>query len=96
MAVRVLAEAFQLLGDVSAPTTTFVQMEATALRMPFGDLQREFRQESLLRNVILRYVQTQAYISAPLTACNRMHTVDQRMARWLLMVSDRVQANPFT
>ena len=90
-----LIEAFQLLGDGSAPTTACVQMEATALRMPFEELQREFRRETVLRDVILRYVQTQAYTGAPLTACNRMHTVEQRMVRWLLMVSDRVQMNPF-
>lgn len=90
-----IAEVLQLLGDVSAPTTSFVQMKATALRMPFEDLLREFQQESVLRDVILRYVQTQTYTSASLTACNRLHTVEQRMARWLLMVADRVEKNPY-
>ena len=90
-----LVEAFHLLGGASSPTKAFVQVEATALRMPFVELKRLFLENGPLQPVLLAYVQGQGFAGGPLIACNRLHEVEARMARWLLMVADRLQGNVF-
>jgi CRP-like cAMP-binding protein len=91
-----LVEAMHLLGEAEAPNTAFVQVEGTALRMSFTELQRRFASDPALVSVILSYVQTVTYSSTQLTACNRLHEVEARMARWLLMVQDRMESNVFS
>lgn len=90
-----LVEALHLLGSVNAVTKAFVQVEGEALRMPFAELQKQFMECEPLRVVVLAYVQTQAFAGAPLIACNRLHEVEARTARWLLMVADRMSGGVF-
>ena len=90
-----LVEAFHLLGPASVPTTAFVQVEGTALRMSFADLKKEFLSNEPLRTLVLRVVQGQGLMVNQLAACNRLHEIEERLARWLLMVSDRVKADQF-
>lgn len=78
-----------LLGPLPVQAHAFVQLEGTALRMPMADLRREFESDPELRTAILTYAQHQELVSQQLTACNRKHSVEQRLARWLLMVQDR-------
>jgi CRP-like cAMP-binding protein len=87
-----LVESFHLLGQAKIPTRCFIQMDATALRMPFKDLQKEFLEQPDLRSAVLQCVQSQGFILGQLAACNRLHEAEQRLARWLLMVRDRVQS----
>jgi CRP-like cAMP-binding protein len=90
-----LVEAFHLLGPASAQTTAFIQSAGTALRIPFAELKKEFLANEALRSVILRFVQGQGLMLSQLAACNRLHEIEERLARWLLMVSDRIGANEF-
>ena len=90
-----LVEAFHLLGPASVPTTAFVQVEGTALRMSFADLKKEFLSNEPLRTLVLRLVQVQSLMVNQLAACNRLHEIEERLVRWLLMVSDRVKADRF-
>ena len=90
-----LVEAFHLLGPASVPTTAFIQVEGTALRMSFADLNKEFLSNELLRSLILRNAQGQGLIVNQLAACNRLHEIEERLARWLLMVSDRMASDKF-
>ena len=90
-----LVEAFHLLGPARIQTTGFVQLAGTALRMPFADLQREFLGSEVVRSLILQAVQAQGLILNQLAACNRLHEVEERLARWLLMVQDRVESEKF-
>jgi len=90
-----MVEAFHLLGPASSPTTAFLQVSGTALRMPFADLQKEaFRLEPLLR-CILEFVQRHNFTLNQLAACNGLHEIEERLARWLLMVEDRVDSPRF-
>ncbi|HEY0785072.1 MAG TPA: Crp/Fnr family transcriptional regulator [Acidobacteriaceae bacterium] len=85
-----VAEALHLLGPALLQTTCFMQIAGTGLRMRFGHFQQQlFGNEQLLRPV-LGYVQYQALVLAQVAACNRLHEVQERFARWLLMVADRV------
>lgn len=85
-----MPEALHLLGPQTGDTRCFMQVDGTALRMDFKRFQEEFLRNSVLRDLVLRYVQYESLITAQLVACNRLHEVEARLARWLLMVSDRI------
>jgi CRP-like cAMP-binding protein len=90
-----LVESFHLLGQARVPNRCFMQMEGTALRMPFKELQTEFNRSEALHHAILQCVQSQGFILGQLAACNRLHDAEQRLARWLLMVRDRANGDTF-
>jgi len=90
-----LVESFHLLGKASIPSRCFIQMEATALRMPYKELQKEFVENEELRDAVLQAVQSQSCILGQLAACNRLHEAEERLARWLLMVRDRVESENY-
>lgn len=90
-----LVESFHLLGDARIPNRCIVQMESTALRMPFKELQKEFQECQELRDCVLQGVQSQGAILGQLAGCNRLHEAEARLARWLLMVRDRTEVDTF-
>lgn len=90
-----LVEAFHLLGNARIPTRCFMQIEGTALRIPFKDLQKEFYESEELRDCVLQGVQSQGAIIGQLAACNRLHEAEERLARWFLMVRDRIENDTF-
>jgi CRP-like cAMP-binding protein len=79
-------------GCESTQTEYIVQVSGTAVRVPADLLLGEFDRNKALRDVLLRY--TQSYIAqlSQNVACNRRHTLDQRLARWLLEVQDRLHS----
>lgn len=85
-----LVEAAHLLGDGSIPTTGFMQVHGGALRMDFLELKRAFVRSPVLRARILEFVQMQGSIMSQGAACNRRHRLEARLAKWLLMIQDRV------
>lgn len=90
-----IVEAMHLLGSASSPTTVFIQVAGTALRMPFPEFANEtFRSEPLLR-LVLEFVQRHNFALTQLAACNGLHEIEERLARWLLMVQDRLESPKF-
>ena len=90
-----LVECFHLLGNARIPTRCFMQIGGTAMRIPFRELQKEFQENPELRECILQGVQSQGAILAQLAACNRLHEAEERLARWFLMVRDRIDTDSF-
>ncbi len=90
-----LVESFHLLGAARVPNRCIVQMESTALRMSFKEVQKEFHENQELRECVLQGVQSQSAILAQLAGCNRLHEAEARLARWLLMVRDRTEGSTF-
>ena len=90
-----LVESFHLLGGGRIPNRCIVQMESTALRMPFKELHREFQESQELRDCVLQGVQSQCAILGQIAGCNRLHEAEARLARWLLMVRDRTEGDTF-
>ncbi len=90
-----LVESFHLLGSARIPTRCFMQIGGSALRMPFKELQKEFQENQELRECVLQGVQSQGAILAQLAACNRLHEAEERLARWFLMVRDRIDSDTF-
>jgi len=81
----------QLLGNLPVNSSCFMQVAGTGLRLPFAEMREEFEQNADMRRAILAFAEHQALMMGQLASCNRRHIVDQRLARWLLMVQDRVQ-----
>lgn len=91
-----LAESMHLLGPVRVPNSCFMQVAGTALRMRFSDVQEEFNTSEPFRNLVLQSIQIQGLTLEQLAACNRLHEAEQRLARWLLMVEDRVGESSYS
>ncbi|MBB5061608.1 CRP-like cAMP-binding protein [Granulicella aggregans] len=77
-----------LLGPTKIATECFVQLNATALRIPFAFLLEAFHTNEEIRGRLLEFTQEQAVTLGQLAACNRLHETEQRLARWLLMAQD--------
>ena len=78
-----------ILGEVSSPHRRVVQVEGEAYRIRADDLVAAVAKLNTLRRVLLKYVQAVIIQTSQLGVCNATHTVDQRVARWLIMAQDR-------
>jgi len=56
-------------------------------------LKTEFQQGGSLQSLLLRYTQALYAQTSQTAACNALHQLDERLARWLLLVYDRVESN---
>jgi CRP-like cAMP-binding protein len=84
-----------ILGADSTPNQGLIQAEGEALRMSSEDVRTEFRKSGKLRDLLLRYTHTLFTQVAQTAACNRLHSIEQRLARWLLLTQDRVNSDEF-
>jgi CRP-like cAMP-binding protein len=75
-----------------------VQLEGSMVRCPIELLQWEFRQSEHVRNLFVSYSETLLSQVQQTVACNAMHSTEERICRWLLMMHDRAQgeALPYT
>lgn len=84
-----IAECKELLGPHSALIRCIAQVGGTALRMRFTEFEELFHTDADLRGLVLRCAQYDAYALTQLVTCNGLHQIEERLARWLLMVQDR-------
>ncbi len=82
--------AIHLLGNFPVPTNCFIQLEATALRIPMPVFQAAFRSSEEIRQRVLECAQRQCNGISQVAGCNRLHEAEARLARWLLTAQDRV------
>jgi CRP-like cAMP-binding protein len=71
----------------------FAQIPGESLRLGVDAFLKALRREPSLRSLLFRYAGTLFLLTAQSAACNRLHTIDERCARWLLMTQDRVGAD---
>lgn len=83
------------MGVDTSRTRALVQGPGTAARMRSAALRRESRQPGMLPRLLQRYSHSLLTQISQSAACNRFHTVDARLARWLLMTHDRVRSDEF-
>jgi CRP-like cAMP-binding protein len=83
------------LGAQLSPFRTQVQGSGSALRMHSKAFVSAFRSSAALRKVVLAYVLTLTVQISQTAACNRFHSIEARLARWLLMVRDRLSSDHF-
>ncbi len=81
------------LGGDTMPGCAVVQAGGSAFRMPAAALRKEFAQGGPLQRVLLRYAQAFLIQIAQTAVCNRLHGIEKRLCRWLLMSHDRVRSD---
>ncbi|MCA1727133.1 MAG: Crp/Fnr family transcriptional regulator [Actinobacteria bacterium] len=83
-------------GDkVPAVMSSIYQVEGSALRVPAREFVRLQHEQFALRDVTIAFLQSFVAQTAQAVACNRLHTIPQRLARWLLGFHDRVDGDEF-
>lgn len=83
------------LGSLVTPDRALVQIPGSAMRMKTSDLRKELRFGSPLQRLLLSYTQVLLAVISQSVACSQHHSVRQRLARWLLAMSDRAESNEF-
>lgn len=85
-----------VMGEASAPRRALVRHAGRAWQIRAECLRNEFQRSSESQLVLLRYTQALLTQIAQTAVCNRHHTVDQQLCRWLLMSLDRLPSNELT
>ncbi len=78
------------MGGDSTPSSASVQTSGYAYRLERHVLLQEFNRGGLTQRLLLRYTQALMTQVAQTAACNRHHSIEQRLCRWLLLTLDRV------
>jgi CRP-like cAMP-binding protein len=81
------------MGGDTTPNRAVVQGAGDAVRMKAGVLRDEFRRGGLFQSLLLRYTQALITQMSQTAVCNRLHTVEQQLCRWLLLMRDRLEAD---
>jgi CRP-like cAMP-binding protein len=83
------------LGNPKSPVRALVQGAGSALQMNATRFRREFARDPLLRRALYRYLNALMAQITQTAVCNRFHRVEARLARWLLMTSERIRSEQF-
>jgi CRP-like cAMP-binding protein len=78
------------MGGGSTPSRAVVQSAGTAVRLPVKALMQEFNRGGPAASILLRFTQALITQMTQTAACNRHHTIDQQLCRWLLLSMDRL------
>jgi CRP-like cAMP-binding protein len=78
-----------------APYTCLIQIPGEGLRLRADVLRAEFNRGGQLQDVLLRYTHALFAQISQSAVCNRFHTVEARLGRWLLVIRDRVKSETF-
>jgi CRP-like cAMP-binding protein len=81
------------MGGETTPSRAVVQSAGVAYRLPGSVLKEEFRRGGATQQLLLRYTQALLTQMAQTAVCNRHHSVDQQLCRWLLLSLDRLSSN---
>jgi CRP-like cAMP-binding protein len=81
------------MGGESTPSRAIVQCAGRAYQLPGQILKDEFKRNGTMQVLLLRYTQALITQMAQTAVCNRHHSVDQQLCRWLLLSLDRLPTN---
>ena len=81
------------MGGQSTVSRAVVQSAGQALRIKASILREAFNHSSALSTILLKYTQALMTQMAQVAVCNRHHTLDQQLCRWLLQTLDRIDGN---
>ena len=81
------------MGGETTPSEAIVQHAGSCLRMNASILKREFSRGGMFQQILLHYTQALITQMAQTAVCNRHHTVDQQLCRWLLLSIDRLPSD---
>ncbi len=81
-----------LLGGRASAQHVVMQLPGAAHHISAWRCKAVFEQNAAVRATLLRFIEDLLNLSSQTAACNRLHSVEQRTARWLLMASDRLDS----
>lgn len=81
------------VGLRRGPYRAIMQIPGSGVRIPSAVLDEKLADMPVMRLLLNRYVLVQGLQIAQIAACNRLHEIEQRLARWLLMCQDRVESD---
>ena len=81
------------MGGETTPSRAIVQSAGSAFRLEGKRLKLEFNRHGEMLHVLLRYTQSLITQMAQTAVCNRHHSVNQQLCRWLLLSLDRLRSN---
>jgi CRP-like cAMP-binding protein len=81
------------MGGESTPSRAVVQSAGEGFRLPSAIVKEEFNRSGPVMHLLLRYTQALITQMAQTAVCNRHHTLDQQLCRWLLLSLDRLQGD---
>jgi CRP-like cAMP-binding protein len=82
-----------LMGAGTMPGETFIQVEGSGYRIAAAHLKKEFERKGQLRTILQKYMLAHLIQSSQGSACNRLHNISERLARWILTCHDRIQSD---
>jgi len=80
-----------IFGSRLATTHSIVQISGTAIKLPAKIIEQEFQRNKALQQLLLNYAQAQFSHLAQIVACRSHHDIEQRLARWLLLIYESTQ-----
>ena len=80
------------MGGGTTPSSAVVQTAGYAYQLRSGLLKQEFDRAGVMQRLLLRYTQALMTQTSQTAACNRHHSVEQQLSRWLLLTLDRVSS----
>jgi len=81
------------MGGESTPSRAVVQSAGDGFRLKAQTMKDEFNRAGPVLHLLLRYTQALITQMAQTAVCNRHHSLDQQLCRWLLLSLDRLQGN---
>ena len=81
------------MGGETTPSRAVIQCEGWAYRLKGQRLKEEFTRGGAMQHLLLRYTQALLTQMAQTAVCNRHHSIDQQLCRWLLLSLDRLSTN---
>ena len=84
-----------LIGGTHWMGLSLCQVSGPVLRMGVADFQRAVQPGTALHRIAYQYLRVFIASMAQSVACNRLHTIEERFARWVLMTHDRVHSDEF-
>ena len=81
------------LGGETTSSRAIAQSAGSALRMKEKDLVNEFRKGERFQELLLRYTQALLTQISQTAVCNRLHSIDEQLCRWLLLSHDRLHSD---
>ncbi len=81
------------MGGDTTPSSAVVQIAGHGYRLKGGLLKEEFNRAGLMQRLLLRYTQALVTQMFQTAACNRHHSIEQQLCRWLMLILDRLPSN---
>ncbi len=81
------------MGGETTTSRAIIQSAGNAVRMKVADMKAEFKLGGRFQELLLRYTQALMTQISQTAVCNRLHSIEQQLCRWLLLSHDRLDSN---